>query len=125
MVQDTPNTGSKSHSDEFGGSNSPQNEYADMPAEEREDKVLMFFVEHGFPLPPKALFRALKVTEDITFAYRTTQNILERLLEEGYVARLDKDKLDEGIIEPLAEDESDRRTYYFITEKGRDRLKNK
>ncbi len=109
---------------EFGGSNTKGDEAEDMPPEAREDKVLQFFVDHGFPLPPKALYRALKVSEGITFSYSTVQNILRRLLEDGYVCRLDKDKLDEGILEPLPEGESGRRTYYFITEEGRERLKS-
>jgi len=119
QTSEQPNT---SKNEEFGGSNTKGTEAEDMPPEAREDKVLQFFVDHDFPLPPKALFRAMKVSEGITFSYSTVQNILSRLLEEGYVCRLNKDKLDEGILEPLPEGESGRRTYYFITEKGRERL---
>ncbi len=119
QTSEQPNT---SKSEEFGGSNTKGAEAEDMPPEAREDKVLQFFVDHGFPLPPKALFRAMKVSEGITFSYSTVQNILSRLLKEGYVCRLNKEKLDEGVLEPLPEGESGRRTYYFITEKGRERL---
>jgi len=119
-TSDNPNT---SENGESGASNTKDREAEDMPPEAREDKVLQFFVDHGFPLPPKALYRALKVSEGITFSYSTVQNILSRLLEDGYVCRLDKDKLDDGIIEPIPESESGRRTYYFITEKGRERVK--
>jgi len=122
MDEQTSDKFNTSKNGEFGGSNTKDAEAEDMPPEAREDKVLQFFVDHGFPLPPKALYRALKVSEGITFSYSTVQNILSRLLEEGYVCRLDKDKLDEGILEPLPEGESGRRTYYYITEEGRERL---
>jgi hypothetical protein len=107
---------------EVGESNTPETNVTDMPPKDREDQVLNFFVEHGFPLPPKALYRALKVTEEITYGYRTVQNILGRLHDDGFLMRLDKDELDKGRIVPLADDQSNRRTYYFITDKGRDRL---
>lgn len=93
-----------------------------MPPKERERLVLEFLAEHGIPLPPKAIYRGLKVERDITFAYRTVQNILGRLNEEGHVMRVDKDALDEGRIRPLPEGETDRRTYYFITDEGRERI---
>lgn len=93
-----------------------------MPPKERERLVLEFLAEHGIPLPPKAIYRGLKVERNITFAYRTVQNILGRLNEEGQVMRVDKEALDEGRVEPLSEAESDQRTYYFITDEGRERL---
>jgi len=124
MGEDTPYDANGHRNDESGASNSSQSDKESMPPKDREDMILQFFVDHGFPLPPKALYRALKVSENITFAYRTTQNILQRLLEEGYVMRLDKDKLDNGVIEPLPEGEEGRRTYYYITEKGRRRLES-
>lgn len=65
----------------------------------------------------------MKVTEDVHFAYRTTQDILKRLLEDDFVMRCDKDALDDGRIEPVPEDKSGRRTYYYITEKGVERIK--
>jgi DNA-binding MarR family transcriptional regulator len=93
-----------------------------MPPREREDKVLKFIEEHGIALPPKAIYRGLKVQEDITFSYRTVQNILSRLNEKGLVMRCDKNELDDGRIVKLPDDAAGRRTYYFITEEGRTRL---
>ncbi|GAB6878216.1 hypothetical protein JCM17823_04900 [Halorubrum gandharaense] len=93
-----------------------------MPAEEREDEVLLFLYEHGIALPPKAIFRGLKVERDITFSYRTIQNILSRLNDSGHVMRCDKEALDQGEIQPLSEDQSGRRTYYYITESGIERI---
>lgn len=93
-----------------------------MPPREREDKVLKFIEEHEIALPPKAIYRGLKVQEDITFSYRTVQNILSRMNERGLVMRCDKDELDDGRIVKLPDDASGRRTYYFITKDGRTRL---
>jgi|GEM_PF-3989143 len=93
-----------------------------MPPREREDKVLKFLEKHGIALPPKAIYRGLKVQEDITFSYRTVQNIVSRLNDEGYLMRCDKDELDEGRIVELPDDVAGRRTYYFITEEGRERI---
>ena len=93
-----------------------------MPTRQREDEVLDFLATHRIALPPKAIYRGLKVQRNITFSYRTVQNILKRLLEEGLVMRCDKDALDNGTIEPLPEDTTARRTYYFITEAGQDRI---
>jgi len=125
MDVETSERTNTSKNGKFGGSNTQANKAENMPPEDREDEVLQFFVDHGFPLPPKALYRAMKVSENITFGYSTVQNILSRLLEDGYVYRLDKDKLDKGILEPIPEDETGRRTYYFISEKGRERLEGK
>ncbi len=125
MGEETPSSANGHNSDNFGGSNNSGNKQKRMPPEDREDKVLEFFVKHGFPLPPKALYRAMKVSEEITFSYRTVQNILGRLLEKGDVVRLDKEALDNGVLKPLGDDEEDRRTYYFITDQGRRRLEGR
>lgn len=93
-----------------------------VPPADRERIVLEFIDEHGIALPPKAIYRGLKVQRNIPFSYRTVQNILKRLNEEGQVMRMDKDALDEGELRPLPEDASGRRTYYFISDKGRERL---
>jgi len=97
-------------------------ESGDVPPSERERIVLEFLDEHGIALPPKAIYRGLKVQRNITFSYRTVQNILKRLRENGQVMRVDKDALDDGEVRPLPEDATDRRTYYFITDDGRARL---
>ncbi|GGL45106.1 hypothetical protein GCM10009037_30630 [Halarchaeum grantii] len=93
-----------------------------MPPRDRENEVLDFLASHGIALPPKAIFRGLKVERSITFGYRTVQNILKRLLEAGLVMRCNKDALDQGEIQPLPEDASSRRSYYYITDEGRDRV---
>jgi predicted transcriptional regulator len=108
--------------DNIDGTKSAPNDETGVPPKDREQMVLEFLAEHGFPLPPKAIYRGLRVKRNITFAYRTVQNILARLLEEGEVMRVDKDALDEGEIKPLPDEEAGRRTYYYITEKGLERI---
>lgn len=93
-----------------------------VPRDDREDLLLSYLAEKNIALPPAAVYRGLKREYRITFSYRTTQRILQALGEEGYVVRCDKDALDRGEIKPLPDDEEDRRTYYFITEKGRERI---
>lgn len=93
-----------------------------VPPEDREDQLLAFFTEHEIAVPPRVLFRALKVQHNITFSHSTVENILYRLRDDSEVMRVDKNALDNGKIVELPEDATDRRTYYFITEKGRERL---
>ncbi|MBX0325664.1 MarR family transcriptional regulator [Halomicroarcula sp. F13] len=90
-----------------------------MPPEERRNVVLEFMAEHGIALPPKAIFRGLKIERGITFSYRTVQTILSELEDQGLVARVDKESLDEGNIQPIPEDEAGKRAYYMITMDGR------
>ncbi|MBX0296788.1 MarR family transcriptional regulator [Haloarcula nitratireducens] len=90
-----------------------------MPPEERRKVVLEFMADHSIALPPKAIFRGLKIEKGITFSYRTVQTILSELEEQGFVARVDKESLDEGNIQPIPEDEAGRRAYYMITMDGR------
>ena len=107
----------------FGGANYCAKERNNVPPQERRRVVLEFLDEHGLPLSPKAIYRGLKIQRDITFGYRTVQNILAELAEEGYVMRVSKDALDEGRIDPLPENDSAQRAWYFISEKGRDRVR--
>lgn len=94
-------------------------DYEDMPPAERRNVVLEFMTEHSIALPPKVIFRGLKVEKGITFGYRTVQTILSELEEQGLLARVNKSALDEGNIEPLPEDEAGKRAYYMITMEGR------
>ena len=119
----TLNGTSKSSTLPCGENKSFTRKSACVPASDREDAVLEFIDRHDIALPPKAIFRGMKREIEITFSYRTVQNILSRLTESGYVVRCDKSALDEGEIQPLDDDDSDRRTYYFITETGRERIR--
>lgn len=95
-----------------------------MPAEERRLRVLEFLQEHDMPLPPLAIFYGMYRHYRITFSYRTTQNMLRDLVDSGHVMRVDPKKLREGDLERVADDSSRRRTYYYITQEGRERIEN-
>jgi len=107
--------------DNSDGPNKSVSDNGNVPPEERREKVLAFLAEHDIALPPLAIYGGLKRQEGITFSYRTIQNALSDLIEDGMVQRVDTDKLrSDGEIHPI-EDSSGRRSYYFITEKGRKR----
>ena len=107
---------------EFGADKSAPEEGETVPAEDRRERVLEFIAEHDMPLPPLAIYAGMVHQKRITFAYRTVQNILSDLVEDGSVFRVDTGKLREGDIEPIEESGSGRRSYYYITEKGRERI---
>lgn len=110
--------------DNSGGSNKTVVNNGNVPPEERREKVLAFIAEHNMALPPLAIYAGLKRQEGITFSYRTIQNALSDLVEAGDVEKVDTDKLrSDGRIEAI-DDDSGRRSYYFITEKGLERLRD-
>lgn len=116
------NCANNNSSDKSGVDNNADANGEDVPPEERREVVLDFLAEHDLPLPPKAIYRGLKLQRNITFSYRTIQNILSELLEDGYVIRCDKDALDDGRIAPVDDSKTQRRTYYYLTDKGRERV---
>ncbi|WP_123539426.1 helix-turn-helix domain-containing protein [Halosimplex salinum] len=93
-----------------------------MPAEDRRVLVLEFLAEHDMPLPPLAIYSGLVRYHRITFSYRTVQNILSELTENGDIYRVDTSALRDGEITPIDDDESSRRAYYHITEQGKERV---
>jgi len=94
-----------------------------VPASERRRQVVEFLAEHDMPLPPLAIFAGMRRQYRATFSYRTTQNILSDLVESGDVFRVDTGTLREGEIREI-DDDSARRTYYFVTEAGRERAES-
>jgi len=94
-----------------------------VPPRERRRRVLEFLAEHDMPLPPLAIFAGMRRQYRATFSYRTTQNILSDLVESGDVFRVDTGTLREGEIREI-DDDSARRTYYFVTEAGRERAES-
>lgn len=93
-----------------------------VPPEDRREQVLSFLETHNMALPPLAIYGGLKRQENITFSYRTVQNALSDLYEEGSVMRVDTSVLrEDGEIQPI-ESGGGRRSYYFITDEGRTRL---
>jgi len=89
-----------------------------VPAEDRREETLDFLADHQIPLPPKAVYRAMKIERNINFSYRTVQNILSELSKSGLVAKVDMKELDDGNLVELDEDESSTRAYYMITNQG-------
>lgn len=73
------------------------------------------------PLPPLAIYAGLKRHYNATYSYRTVQNILSELSESGDLDRLDTSALREGRMEAIGDESGRRRTYYMITEQGRER----
>jgi predicted transcriptional regulator len=94
-----------------------------VPPSERRRQVLEFIAEHDIPLPPLAIFAGMRRQYRATFSYRTTQNILSDLVDAGDVFRVDTSELRNGVISGV-DDDGARRTYYFITDAGRDRVEN-
>ena len=112
----------RNKTDKSGMTNKPASDDESVPPAERRRKVLRFIEEHDMPLPPLAIYAGLKRQEGITFSYRTVQNALADLVEEGSLIRVDTKALkDEDEIVPI-EDGGGRRSYYFITTEGRERL---
>ena len=103
-----------------GESNNGASKDESVPPEARRKKVLKFIGQHDIALPPLAIYAGLRRQEDITFSYRTVQNALSDLVEDGYAVRVDTDSLrKDGDIEPVQEGAA-RRAYYFITDAGRE-----
>ncbi|WP_254271114.1 hypothetical protein [Haloarcula marina] len=93
-----------------------------MPPEARREMVLEFVAQQDIPLPPLAIWAGLNRHFRVTFSYRTMQNILNDLVEDGDLFRVDTQKLREGEITPIEGDSSSRRAYYFITDAGLERV---
>ncbi len=84
-----------------------------MGKEDRKRQVLRLLVDSGFALPPAAIFRNAKL-RGATFERRSVNNYLDELVDEGLVAIVDPDALEEGKIE---ESESNR-GYFMATDAG-------
>ncbi|RLM42736.1 hypothetical protein DVK00_14770 [Haloarcula sp. Atlit-47R] len=95
-----------------------------MPPEARRELVLEFVARHDIPLPPLAIWAGLNRQHRVTFSYRTMQNILGDLVEEGDLFKVDTESLRNGEIEEIEGDSSSRRAYYFVTEQGVKRVKD-
>jgi len=86
---------------------------------ERKDIILRFLANHQLALPQMVIFRNLKFHQEITFSYSTVDNKLDESAEEGLVRRVDPKKLEDGQLVDLPGGK-DNRSYYIITEKGRE-----
>lgn len=73
-------------------------------------------------MPPAVIFRGLKRQYRVTFSYRTLKRILRDLLDDGQLMRCDTNALDEGRMEPIEQTSEGQGAFYFITDKGRERI---
>lgn len=92
-----------------------------MPRSDREDQILQFIHEQGIPLPPGVIYRGMRQRFFITYVQRTLSRMLDDLVQDGYLVRVDTAALDRGEIETLPTD-TDQEGWYWITEKGRERI---
>lgn len=86
-----------------------------MGKEDRQRVVLEFLRDHPLALPPKLIYRNLKLRRNITFSDQSVDNYLAEFDEEGLVMRVKMDPLDSG---ELVEAGDDERAYYVITDAG-------
>jgi len=92
-----------------------QGEHRLMGKQERKRLVLTFLAETRLALPPKALFRNLRLQENATFSEKSLNNYLAELDAEGFVRRVDPEAIEQRNIIEVGDDE---RGYYLITEAG-------
>lgn len=87
-----------------------------MTKDERMDVILQYMEEHPLALPPTVLYRNLRIYRNLYVTDETVKNYLEEMAEKGWVKRVRKEPLDDGVIEDAG---SDDRAYYIITDEGR------
>ena len=76
-----------------------------MTYQARRKVVLSFLKEHGLALKPAVLYRNLKFNHRITFSESTVRNILDDLVEEGEVVRVEPKALVAGQLVELGRNE--------------------
>lgn len=96
----------------------PMNSW-DMGKRERKLVLLEFMAEYGLALPPKAIYRNLRLLEGITFSERSIENYLDEFVAESLVNRIDPERMEDAEIAEIQPGENQRRAYYIITDKGR------
>jgi hypothetical protein len=119
-----PNCIENTHFERFGGNKPKVFDGGDMPPEARREMVLEFVAQQDIPLPPLAIWSGLNRHYRVTFSYRTMQNILGDLVDNGDLFKVDTEKLRDGEISEIEGDSSSRRAYYFITDSGLSRVEN-
>lgn len=93
-----------------------------MTKEDRKQLVLGFMEEHPLALPPTVWYRNLRLHRTVTFSKDSLGNYFKEFVEQGLVARVDKEALDKGQIKTISDD--DYRAYYIITDSGREYLRD-
>ncbi|QIO25534.1 hypothetical protein [Haloarcula sp. JP-L23] len=121
MVYKTPNSLYNNYSAVSGEDKVTALDGGDVPQIDKREMILRFMEAHQIPLRPKEIYGGLVAEREITFSYRTVQNKISDLRDEGLVKRVSIDA-DEGEIMDIPEEESGRRAYYMITQAGLDSL---
>lgn len=89
-----------------------------MGKEERRQVVLKFMADHELALPPRAIYRNLRLHEAVTFSYSSVLNYLEEYVEEGHITRIEPQPLADREVVPVEDEDS--RAYYLITQSGKE-----
>lgn len=92
-----------------------------MTKEDRRLQVLQFLAEYGLALPPRAIYRNLRLHYNITFGYSSVNNYLDAFVDEGLCDRVDPSKLEDRELVSMPPGKKNR-AYYIITEEGKEEL---
>jgi len=93
-----------------------------MSKDERRTVVLTFLRDHELVLKPNAIYRNLRLHQNITFGEQTVRNILHELVERGYVRRVDIQAVKDR--ELVNVEKGSKRGAYMITEQGRAQIES-
>ncbi len=93
-------------------------ETSDMTKEDRRRVLLEFMSEYDLALPPKAIYRNIRLKWNATFSYSSIHNYLEEFEEEGLALRVEPEPL--AAREIVEVEDNDARAYYMITDAGRE-----
>ena len=91
-----------------------------MSKDERRAVVLTFLRDHELVLKPNAIYRNLRLHQNITFGEQTVRNILHELVDSGYVRRVDIEAVKKR--ELVDVEKGSKRGAYMITAKGRQHI---
>lgn len=120
------NKGNCNQSDGNNGIIPENDQNQDVPAEPRQVLELRLLDNVGFPLPPIAVYAGLHVRHHVTFSYSTLQKDLRNLSKKEDLIRISTKALKERKLEEIPREEwGERRSYYMISEQGRERLKER
>lgn len=125
MAQDTRSSRYSNEIPLTGGSMKDTLERENMGKEERKALVLEFMDEYDIALPPKPLFRGLRFRYKATFGYTSLRNYLDELQEDGLVLRVDPEELEMRNVVEVEAEGRDARTYYLISDAGREHARNR
>jgi len=88
-----------------------------MGKRERKELVLTFLSETRLALPPKVIFRNLRLKHNATFSEKSLNNYLSELEAQDFITRVDPEALEQRTVSDVGPDD---RGYYLITESGLD-----